>query len=508
MKRKMFASSFAAAFLFAASAVFAADLSVPGQYPTIQAAIDAADDNDTIIVAQGTYYENIDFGGKSIAVISTDPNDPNVVADTIIDASGSGTVVTFPNDANAVCVLAGFTITDGNSSGNGGGILCRSGAIGINNCIITGNSAAGNGGGIASEWADLTIAGCTFSQNMAYGSGIFSGGGGIFTEHGKLALTACQFSENAAVNESGGGIRSKYGELTLTDCTFISNSAAQEGGGVATDYNSVTLTNCTFSGNSAVLGGGMNNSHWGATAANCVFSSNLADRGGGICSYYLHLGDLTLSNCTFSKNEASSYGGAVDNRDLGNLTLTNCILWGNLANEGPQIAMEEDGTLSISYSCLQGGDWDIYTLDAVLDWGDGNINADPCFAYEASGDMHLRSTAGRWDANTSSWGRDDSNSPCIDAGDPCSDWTAELYPHGKRINMGAFGGTAQASMSESEAGNISDIDCSDAVDGVDLRLITDEWLYQQILLSEDLNRDGLVNGADFAIFADNWAWQQ
>ncbi|MHC4529809.1 MAG: hypothetical protein ACYS29_18205, partial [Planctomycetota bacterium] len=257
MKRKMFASSFAAAFLFAASAVFAADLSVPGQYPTIQAAIDAADDNDTIIVAQGTYYENIDFGGKSIAVISTDPNDPNVVADTIIDASGSGTVVTFPNDANAVCVLAGFTITDGNSSGNGGGILCRSGAIGINNCIITGNSAAGNGGGIASEWADLTIAGCTFSQNMAYGSGIFSGGGGIFTE---------------------------------------SNSAAQEGGGVATDYNSVTLTNCTFSGNSAVLGGGMNNSHWGATAANCVFSSNLADRGGGICSYYLHLGDLTLSN--------------------------------------------------------------------------------------------------------------------------------------------------------------------------------------------------------------------
>jgi hypothetical protein len=83
-----------------------------------------------------------------------------------------------------------------------------------------------------------------------------------------------------------------------------------------------------------------------------------------------------------------------------------------------------------------------------------------------------------------------------------------LWPHGKRINMGAFGGTPQASMSQSDAGNIADLDGSDAVDWEDLKLITEKWLYQQLLLFEDLNRDGLVNGWDFAIFAGNWVWNE
>jgi parallel beta-helix repeat protein/predicted outer membrane repeat protein len=484
---------------------------VPGQYLTIQAAIDAAVNGDTVIAAQDTYFENIDFGGKSITVTSTDPNDPNVVAGTVIDADGSGTVVTFPDNAGAVCVLAGFTITNGNSSGDGGGILCWNGAIGISNCIITGNSATGNGGGIASDRADLTLAGCTFSQNTAYELGIWSGGGGVLALNGKLTLTDCQFSENVAVNSSGGGIRSVHRELTLTNCTFCSNSAALEGGGVATDYNSVTLANCTFRGNSAQWGGGMNNSHWGATATNCVFSSNSADRGGGICTYTLYRGDetLRLGNCTFSGNVANDYGGAVCLQMEGNLWLVNCIAWNNSALEGPQIALLAAGTVSASYCCLQGGLSDIYTgPDCTVDWLDGNIDADPCFADVAGGDYHLQSKVGRWDANTSDWVIDDNNSPCIDAGDPCSDWTAELWPHGKRINMGGFGGTPQASMSESAVGNISDLDCSNAVDGVDLKLITDKWLYQQVLLSEDLNRDGLIDSGDFAILADNWRWKQ
>ncbi|MHC4478351.1 MAG: right-handed parallel beta-helix repeat-containing protein [Planctomycetota bacterium] len=497
-----------AALLILNSAAFATDRLVPSQYPTIQAAIGAADDNDIVIVAQGTYYENIDSGGKSITVISTDPNDPNVVETTVIDANGAGTVVTFGDNASAVCVLAGFTITDGNSSGNGGGILCLNGAITINNCIITGNSATRRGGGIASDMADLTLAGCTFSQNAAYEWGSRSaGGGGIFAWNGRLTVTDCQFSENVAIN-SGGGVRCIYRELALTDCTFSSNSAGQEGGGVATDYNSVTVTNCTFTGNSAQWGGGMNNSHVGATATNCLFSSNSADEGGGVCSYHLTGGDLSLRNCTFSKNVADNHGGAVYNRDEGNLTLTNCILWSNFADEGPQIAMNREGTLSISYSCLQGGDSDVYTTGAVLNWLSGNQTSDPQFADEIGGDYHLRSTAGRWDANAANWVTDDVNSPCIDAGDPCSDRTAELWPHGKCINMGAFGGTAQASMSQSNTGNIADLDHSDLVDGVDLKLVTDKWLRQEVLLSEDLDRDGLLDGNDFAVFADNWLWKQ
>jgi predicted outer membrane repeat protein len=482
-----------AAFLILSSAVFAEVRLVPSVYPTIQEGIDAADNGDTIVVGDGTYYEDVNSRGKSITLRSVNPYDPNVVAATVIDANGSGTVVTFPNNVSAVCVLAGFTITNGNSS-NGGGIRCFNGAITINDCIITGNSATGAGGGIASRYADLTLTGCTFSQNTAHESGPLSGGGGIFTQWGELTLTDCQFSENEAVNHSGGGIRSLNGALTLTNCTFSSNSAAVEGGGVATDSNSVILTNCTFTGNSAQLrGGGMNNSHWGATATNCVFISNSAPKGGGICTKDLNEGDetLRLTNCTFSQNIADLYGGAVNNRQDGNLILTNCVLWGNIAyEEGPQIAMEDNGTVSVSYSCLQGGEGDVYTDGgADLEWGDGSIDDDPCFADTSGGDCHLLSTAGRWDANTSIWVTDDSNSPCIDTGDPNSDWTAVLWPHGKRITMGAFGGTADASMSESEVGNIADLDPNGFVNWSDLK-------------------NGLVNGRDFAMFADEWAWSE
>ncbi|MHC4478353.1 MAG: right-handed parallel beta-helix repeat-containing protein [Planctomycetota bacterium] len=353
------------------------------------------------------------------------------------------------------------------------------------------------------EQADLVLTGCTLHQNVARGDG-----GAILTLSGDLVLINCTFSENMTEAGTGGGIYNMRGKSALTNCTFSSNLADEEGGGVATDYNSVTVTNCRFSGNSARWGGGMNNSHYGATVTNCIFTGNSAQKGGGICSYYLYSGDLTINNCTFSGNVADTYGGAVCNWLDGNVGLINCILWGNSANEGPHIAMEKTGTLSISYSCVQGGEWDVYAPQADLDWLSGNIDTDPCFADEAGGDVHLWSTVGRWDANTNNWVTDDANSPCIDAGDPNSTWTAELWPHGKQINMGAFGGMAQASMSDSDTGNIADLDCSGAVDGVDLRLITDNWLYQQALLSEDLDRDGLIDGGDFAIFADNWAWKQ
>jgi predicted outer membrane repeat protein/parallel beta-helix repeat protein len=485
-----------------------ADLHVPDEYTTIQAAVNASVDGDRVIVESGTYYENITVD-KSITLTSTDPNDPNTVANTIIDAAGSGTVVTFPDVASADCVLAGFTVANGDTSVNGGGMLCLNGSIEINNCIISDNTATENGGGIYTEYANLTLTSCVFSRNSASGVGNLAGGGGIFTRYGELILTDCQFNNNTAVNSSGGGIRCTDAELTLAGSTFVSNSSVREGGGVSTDAERATLTDCKFNGNSAKYGGGMCNSHRGATVTNCVFASNTAERGGGICALQTHSGDLSLNNCTFSGNSADYYGGAVCDEEGGTSVLTNCIFWENIAYvEGPQIALEQDGTTSVSYCCIQGGDLDIYTgSGSTVSWLVGNITSDPYFADPCSGDFHLQSMAGRWDTDSDAWVIDGNHSPCIDTGDPNSDWTEEVWPNGQCINMGAFGGTNQASKSLATSGNIADINSSGTVDEADLKLLAGKWLRVEVL-PEDLNGDEIVNLGDFAVLANNWCWPE
>ncbi|MHC4333315.1 MAG: right-handed parallel beta-helix repeat-containing protein [Planctomycetota bacterium] len=459
------------------SGLGAAELLVPSQYSTVQAAIDAAVAGDTVVVAEGTYLENIVFGDKNLTLTSTDPNDPNVVGDTVIDANGSGTVVVFPEteDANYTFVLTGFTITGGDNT-RGGGAHCHNGNITISNCIIVSNRAM-NGAGVYSDVADLTCIDCTFKQNDAQSG-------------------------------NGGGIYIAQAELMVIGCTFIQNSAALEGGGVTSEDDKVTLMNCTFRQNTATWGGGMHNSHYGATVSNCTFSSNSAANGAGICIKELREGDQTqrITNCSFSDNSADDYGGAVSVRFDGNLILVNCILWGNTAFEGPQISFELAGTLSAGYCCVQGEHWDVHAPSATVNWPAGNIGTDPCFADAGSGDCHLSSTAGRWDPNQEAWVVDGQSSPCIDAGNPGCPLPDEPSPNGNRINMGAYGGTDEASKSPSDWAVPGDLTNDRAVDYEDLRVFVDYWLEDGgQCIPSDFNRHQSADFLDFAILAGNWA---
>jgi len=126
--------------------------------------------------------------------------------------------------------------------------------------------------------------------------------------------------------------------------------------------------------------------------------------------------------------------------------------------------------VSISYSDLQGGQAAVYDPCEALVWGDDNIDNDPFFvsygywadinnpnvivepfdpnAIWVDGDYHLKSKAGRWDPNNQTWILDDVTSPCIDAGDPNTPVGDEPEPNGGVINMGAYGGTSEASKSD------------------------------------------------------------
>jgi hypothetical protein len=101
------------------------------------------------------------------------------------------------------------------------------------------------------------------------------------------------------------------------------------------------------------------------------------------------------------------------------------------------------------------------------------------------------------------WIMDSSTSLCIDAGDPNSDWNSEPWPNGKRINMGAYGGTSQASKN----GNLADFNVDNLVNFVDFAQMANQWLIEQACI-EDLNNDGKVNFADISIFSKNWLWEK
>jgi len=83
-------------------------INVPGDQPTIQGAINAASNGDTVLVAPGTYYENINFNGKAVTVTSS--RGPSV---TIIDGGQNGSVVTFDSGETMRSGLNGVAIQNG-----------------------------------------------------------------------------------------------------------------------------------------------------------------------------------------------------------------------------------------------------------------------------------------------------------------------------------------------------------------------------------------------------------
>jgi hypothetical protein len=218
-------------------------------YPTIQSAIDAAEDNDFVVVVDGTHHgpgnKNLDLGGKVITVSSE-----HGPANCTIDLEGDGRGFIFHSGETATTRLTGLTIANGSAS-TGGGIGCFGSSPTIADCVITGNSATmslGGGGIYCDDASHPVITNCIIVGNSA------NVGGGISSSYGSNPLiTNCIIAGNTA--GAGGGLLSAFGgNPTVANCTVAANFAGAYGGGLFSIESDATIVNSILWDDAALEG--------------------------------------------------------------------------------------------------------------------------------------------------------------------------------------------------------------------------------------------------------------
>jgi hypothetical protein len=409
--------------------------------------------NGTATIKNCTFTRNVaSYGGGMYALLSNPvllscSFSDNVAYPTKADSFGGGMV----NDQSS-STFEGCSFVRNTTRGSGGGMVNYRGSNPmVANCTFIANWSDGTGGGMCNDASNPTFLNCTFRENSAgFGGGAIVSGGS-----GSPRITNCIISGNSAgvgdKGEGGGILLWGCGDEPVISACIIRGNRAWQGGGICESScagggsTSLRISYCVIAGNRAEgYGGGIWCNPWRGIIEGCVITGNTARRGGGIYSYNF---ELELRWCTFSGNIAKEPGGG--GYEGSTVTLRDSILWGDI----PKEIHTGSNPPEVGYCDVEGG-WP----------GEGNINADPCFAepgywdnngtpgdanddFWISGDYHLKSQTGRWDANEGRWTIDDVTSLCIDAGDPMAPIMHEPFPNGGIINMGAYGGTAEASKS-------------------------------------------------------------
>lgn len=292
--------------MMTAASTSGAELIVPSKsHPTIQSAINAASDGDTVFVAPGVYSESLQISGKALSLVGTG------VALTIVDGAGisnSAPLLMYSNLATETASsISGFTFRNGAA----GGVVLQ----GVRNLLMH----------------DCEIRGCS----ATYGAALIPDGGNAVFER-------VVFRANSAFN--GGAVNTANGFTgTFRRCAFIDNSATNTGGALIDFYSSSTLIDCIFQrnqggavvfsyiGSATSVGGGSFCGNTGPALAACC--------GGAIIDLG---GNGEASSCPASCVGDMNADGVVDARDLG-LVL---YAWGTDGTQQPGSDIDGDGVVN------------------------------------------------------------------------------------------------------------------------------------------------------------------
>lgn len=269
-------------------------LRVPGDYATIQGALDQTASGDEVRVAPGTWSgpENRDLHFPVSKVSLVSEAGPAL---TVIDAEGLGRGILVDGDVSTGVVIRGFSVMGGRADWGAGIALFNEATLDVEDCWMIGNVATGDGGGLA-----------------AVGS---------------------------------------YATLRVSRCLLRGNVSGGFGGGLSVNGTyDFQATNCVVVGNRAVSGGGV--SFYGAffpTLTNVLITRNASTErdGGGL--FFHECFDPIIDHCTIVDNRAATTGGAIRNR-VTSTEMTNSILWGN----APDV-VSGSGGLAAQHCDIQGG---------------------------------------------------------------------------------------------------------------------------------------------------------
>jgi len=481
-------------------------------FATIQKGIDEANDLDTVLVWPGVYVESVYFIDKAITVTAA--------ADAPILEAASNNAVSFYTSEGQETVLANFVIRDSDT-----GIFVSTGTPTISNITL-----AGNGLGIEAEnGAVPDIRNCIFFNNTNGDLWNCTAQYSFVEEDIDANLVSYWKLDGDAVDSAGTNNGTIYGAVTTTGQI---NDALDFDGSDYVDLG--TVNSLKPNHDNVTYAAWFKTTYTGTSQEIMIFSAGTGwDQDGNYRLYVNADGNIaaTVRRRLGTGDTAATVIGqnVTDNKwhfaaftwNFTTLTIEGFLDGSSLGTDdlgaGWQDHLDQSGrTFSIGIWHYNSGDRyyfngkidDVRIYDRVLSASEieaiyevglaGGEYGSPLFADANSGDYHLLSERGRYRATTDEWLLDEVSSPCIDGGEPNVWPLEEPMPNGGRINMGAYGGTGSASMSEWGLG--ADFDYDGIVANSDVGILSDDWL-EELTYSEEQTGSALqFDGVDDYVY--------